>query len=391
MCACEPSGGSNRDRQQHSGASSALDENRRAISIINRIFFILADCTEVAITLHAKSQMNQLIEDLEREELAPPRAVSPIWRLVANPDQIIVKLNGKKIGLPLYFVHSLSGEVTSYNQFAKALGSSHQVYGIQATKKVQGRVVSAIETLAAKYVHVLTSYQSEGPFVLGGWSVGAVIALEMAHQLRAQGREIPLLVVIDGELTNTGGGVMASSFYYYWQIICNMPRWIAQDLIGEAPSILRRARNKLNVTMQGYRKGERSSYHKIDTFLDTRKWPEAQIVFAKTLYESGRSYTPKTYHGRVIVYTARTQPLFHPLQVAETWVKICPLAEAVRINGTHSSLLREPQVHDLTKHLREQLEQLRPDTRRNGASVESYKLTYAKYSTSITDGGRGSA
>jgi thioesterase domain-containing protein len=43
--------------------------------------------------------------------------------------------------------------------------------------------------------------------VLGGHSTGAIIALEMAQQLLARGREVSLLIILDGVLFNTGAEI----------------------------------------------------------------------------------------------------------------------------------------------------------------------------------------
>ncbi len=42
--------------------------------------------------------------------------------------------------------------------------------------------------MAATYLEALLAVQPEGPYLLGGWSIGGVIAWEMAQRLRRQGR-----------------------------------------------------------------------------------------------------------------------------------------------------------------------------------------------------------
>src|SRR5581483_1594710 len=54
-----------------------------------------------------------------------------------------------------------------------------------------------MEEIAAAYVEELTALRPQGPFLVGGYSVGAVVALELALQLTARGHEVPLLVVFD--------------------------------------------------------------------------------------------------------------------------------------------------------------------------------------------------
>jgi pimeloyl-ACP methyl ester carboxylesterase len=54
-----------------------------------------------------------------------------------------------------------------------------------------------MEDLAADYVAAVREIQPQGPYQLGGWSAGGLIALEMAQQLRDQGQQIELLALLD--------------------------------------------------------------------------------------------------------------------------------------------------------------------------------------------------
>jgi thioesterase domain-containing protein len=51
--------------------------------------------------------------------------------------------------------------------------------------------------MAATYLKDLRAVQPEGPWLLGGWSLGGLVAWEMAKTLREQGGEVDLLVLID--------------------------------------------------------------------------------------------------------------------------------------------------------------------------------------------------
>jgi len=54
-----------------------------------------------------------------------------------------------------------------------------------------------IEDMAANYIKALQTVQHEGPYLLGGWSMGGVVAFEMAQQLQAQGQRVTLLALFD--------------------------------------------------------------------------------------------------------------------------------------------------------------------------------------------------
>ena len=54
--------------------------------------------------------------------------------------------------------------------------------------------------MAAYYLKALQSVQSEGPYFLGGWSMGGLVAFEMAQQLLAQGQQVALLALLDARI-----------------------------------------------------------------------------------------------------------------------------------------------------------------------------------------------
>ncbi|HVR99644.1 MAG TPA: non-ribosomal peptide synthase/polyketide synthase, partial [Thermoanaerobaculia bacterium] len=94
-------------------------------------------------------------------------------------------------GRPFFCVHAIGGEVLSYVHLARHL--DRPVYGLQA----QEGSAWTLEEMAARYVHALREVQPEGPYSLGGWSMGGVVAFEMARQLERQGEAVAPVALID--------------------------------------------------------------------------------------------------------------------------------------------------------------------------------------------------
>lgn len=287
---------------------------------------------------------------------------SPLWRLVSKKAKAIVPLGGHGKGAPLYCVHSIGGEVFSFHLLAQKLGAERKVYGIQVPKdRMGGDFAKSIHSMAATYADILTAFQPEGPILLGGWSAGSIIALEMAQILRRRGRDVPLLMVLDGILYNTGAEIRAWNPLYYWKLAGNLPRWIA-DNIAQGwgfRGVANRIKRELKLTMASLfsrRKAERGST--VDAFMDTTVLPPEQAAFARGLFAALEDYVPQPYDGRVLIYAAKTQPLFHLLQVDVAWGKITTRIDTKYLEGTHLSMLREPQVSILASHLQDYLSKL---------------------------------
>jgi thioesterase domain-containing protein len=100
---------------------------------------------------------------------------------------------------PAFFcVHPSGGGVLCYAHLARQLGPEQPFYGFQsAGLDDEGALAESVEEMAARYVEELRGAQATGPYLLGGWSMGGLVALEMARQLRARGDEIALLALLD--------------------------------------------------------------------------------------------------------------------------------------------------------------------------------------------------
>jgi acyl transferase domain-containing protein/thioesterase domain-containing protein len=274
---------------------------------------------------------------------------------------IIVPFNEQGKGPPLYFVHSVSGEVASFRHLARLLGPEQKFYGIQAPPEMQSAdFASSIEAIASRYVEAILSFQTEGPCLLGGWSAGSTIALEMAQQLTAKGRTVQLLIALDGAPFNTNSGTPLYSPKYYLKLIRNLPYWVADDLLlnFSLPVLARRFRNKvlaLSERMVNAFRGGCESRRQVSGFLDLSHFSPSLAGFMNALYDALCAYVPKPYSGRVLLYKSRSEPLYHLLEVERTWQKIAAHVDIVVVRGTHVSVVLEPYVHAVADDLRKRL------------------------------------
>ncbi|RAK76333.1 acetyl-CoA synthetase-like protein [Aspergillus fijiensis CBS 313.89] len=103
-----------------------------------------------------------------------------------------------KPGVPcLFMTPPGSGYAFSYEPLPKfandlavyALGSPFLMSKSDATWTV--------EEAAALYVKTIRKLQPEGPYLLGGWSMGAILAYEEAYQLRQQGQQVLGIINLD--------------------------------------------------------------------------------------------------------------------------------------------------------------------------------------------------
>jgi aryl carrier-like protein len=98
---------------------------------------------------------------------------------------------------PFFVVHGAGGNVIFLSTLGRALPDDRPVYGFQAKGVNKDETMDAsIEAMAARYVAALRAFKP-GPYLLGGYSGGGMVALEMAHQLKELGEDVSLVVLFD--------------------------------------------------------------------------------------------------------------------------------------------------------------------------------------------------
>jgi acyl transferase domain-containing protein/thioesterase domain-containing protein/NAD(P)-dependent dehydrogenase (short-subunit alcohol dehydrogenase family) len=97
----------------------------------------------------------------------------------------------------LYLVHPSGGDVLCYTELSRLLDERVNVVALTDPALVGAPAPGTVPELAATYLAVLRERQPDGPLLLGGWSMGGTVAQEMARQAHADGRRVPLLVMID--------------------------------------------------------------------------------------------------------------------------------------------------------------------------------------------------
>jgi len=101
-------------------------------------------------------------------------------------------------GTPAFLAHGLGGSVMDFFQPVRHIESDHPIYGIQS-KGIDGldQPLERIEDMAEFSIDAVRELQPHGPYVLIGYSLGGLVALEMAQRLSATGEKIALLAMLD--------------------------------------------------------------------------------------------------------------------------------------------------------------------------------------------------
>jgi len=103
-------------------------------------------------------------------------------------------------GQALFLAHAAAGTVSCYVDLARRLARPVAVYGLQAPVADDPAAAIAaadLPQMAGRYIRAMRQVQPCGPYSLAGWSLGGVLAFEMARQLRQGGEDVALLCLIE--------------------------------------------------------------------------------------------------------------------------------------------------------------------------------------------------
>ncbi|XYH95261.1 type I polyketide synthase [Sorangium sp. So ce1128] len=310
----------------------------------------------IALSLNVKLPINLLLEHPTVAALAE-RALDAL-SLPAPPDgerghqdggarrrSPLVAIQPGGEGSPFFCVHPFGGPVLCYTELARHLGTERPFYGLQAIGLEDGVAPDdQIEDMAARYLEAIRAVKPAGPYLLGGWSLGGLVAFEMAHQLVRCGERVALLAMIDGYIS-----IRTTPERRLWQLV-ESAKMVHP---GMAYDELRRLdEGELTELVLGAARGVAPGL------------ADAVRRLGAAHGRAARSYVMPRYGGRVVYFRAAQQPPPGPFgPVTEPYGTLYQPMDGIssqpieihEVPGSHHTMLREPHVGALAERLRERL------------------------------------
>ena len=293
---------------------------------------------------------NATIEQLAKVISRPSTTVSSLSR---SP-LVAVQPSGSKT--PFFCVHAAGGGVNSYLGLAQKLGAEQPFYALEQTPDETDLDLISIEETATAYLKAIRAVQTEGPYRLGGWCYGGVVAFEMAQQLLRQAQSVEVLVIIDAILPETViQPTQDDDAKFLLRLAASIKNWFGidfpvsygelRDLPLEEQFCLLNRKANLGV-----------SDAEMEQHLHSYKLFKAHI-------QSMRNYIPQPYPNAITLIRA-SEKIIHDFDSPEFqsndpflgWGKCAsqPI-NVINVPGNHFSIFNEPHVLELAKQLGDSL------------------------------------
>jgi acyl-coenzyme A synthetase/AMP-(fatty) acid ligase/thioesterase domain-containing protein len=234
-------------------------------------------------------------------------------RRPAHPTRVLLREGGDRS--PLFCIAGAGAVAVGFRPLVQRLPPDQPVYALQAYGlENRGLPDWSVEAMAARHLRAVRQVHPRGPYRLAGHSLGALVALEMAHRLISAGEEVELLAVLDSFPPD--------------------PARTPSAFDGGLASRLRQGVAILSAGMLPHRLGQYGRFHRRGMFLASR-------------------YRGRPWPGRALVVVAQDDAHAGARGLWDD--HLTGPRSLVRVRGDHSSVLHEPFVVEVAEALAAEL------------------------------------
>jgi len=303
--------------------------DKKPIGIRDNFFELGGHSLLAARLMHRIEQ--QLRERLPLAALLQAPTVEQLARMLRHDEgsagfssMVAIQPEGTKP--PFFCVHGVGGNVVGFRDLARHMGNDQPFYALQP-QGLDGKrpCLTSIPEMAERYIQEIRKIQPEGPYRIGGYSFGGLVAYEMAQMLEAQGVEVALLALFD-----TYPGKTESRASALRNLTALPLKERISFVVKKGTFVLMTLRKRLELRML----------------------PPALRNVRQACSRAADKYDVLSYHGRVTLFRVREKSVGSLNDPYGIWWRVAEGGVDLReISGDHLSLLKEPQVRFLAEEL----------------------------------------
>ncbi|MEO9590234.1 SDR family NAD(P)-dependent oxidoreductase [Rhodopirellula bahusiensis] len=249
---------------------------------------------------------------------------------------------------PLFMVHPPGGIVVCYRELAAHLPDDQPMYAIRA-RGLHGKeeLPPTMQAMAAEYVEAIRSVRPEGPCVIGGWSVGGVIAMEVAQQLIADGHEVDGLILLDSSIPSGASDLVPAedqtNVGLEYGIDLSLDELLQLPSEEQLPFLWQHA-EKLGVLDQN-----------TPADVAARAIDDLKTLFHHHL-KLTTQYKMQPIPTRIVLFRPTDVPFETEGSADRGWSHLAHRADVISTPGHHHSMVQDPHVKQLAQSICETLD-----------------------------------
>ncbi len=271
------------------------------------------------------------------DALPQPAQEGLLWKLQTAGERV-----------PFFFLHGDTAAGAPYcREIARGLGADQPFYAFAPHGSDSGPVPPTIEAMAADFLARIEALQPNGPYRLGGFCQGGIVAFEMARQLAARNITVERLVIVNAPAPERRYTALGPAFRAVAPILRVSPRrrQVLQLLLV----------SRIVRIQAALRRGPRAALEQIGDALKSVARPRAWQLAAggdvagaalddrafEALLAAQRGYVARPYAGAISLLWAEGEPQLYDADPTVGWQRYARTVDVVSIPGDHMSSVVE--------------------------------------------------
>ena len=246
-------------------------------------------------------------------------------------------------------------------KLASHLDPQRPVYAMMPHDVTAEGAPQTIQEMAAAFLPTVRAAQPRGPYLIGGYSHGGLVALELAKQLQQSGEDVALVFAIDTSMPDPRLQYLSWVTTLYSRVL----RLTSEDRVNTFLTWRYRVMHARELWTGGFRAftsyyGRRFRRPRQPDPSDEPQAPREDGM-ARGYLRAVAQYVPTAYSGRVTVFSSLDGASSHTGDPTLGWSSMCSDLHVVRVPGDHATCVTD-HVDDIASQLRSCVERALHDS-----------------------------
>jgi thioesterase domain-containing protein/acyl carrier protein len=258
---------------------------------------------------------------------------------------------------PFFWIHGDSSNAV----LPALLGPDRPLYALEhQAHDGQPARYTEVETIAAHYLEEIRTVNPRGPYLIGGYSFGGVVAFEMAQQLSRRQEDVALLFLLDPtgstSLREADSGSDNANHSTVWDIVAGPVR-------------------QIHAKTQKFQRTVKMMRCKACVAIGRLLPPALRSAYIIDIYRKAlRSYVPQPYSGRAIICKTLSMEYGSP----RDWPSLITGPLTIHdCDATHDALMKDPHLRNWAAKLKDGLTQADVYARASATIASTQRLPAA--------------
>ncbi len=267
-------------------------------------------------------------------------------RRATEDSQSLLKIHEAGTRTPFFYLHGdLFGGGFYSLKLSRALGDDQPFYVIPPRDVRSASEAPTVEEMAKSHLQDLRAVRPHGPYMVGGFCLGGIVAYELAQQLVASGEQVEVLLLIDaepedktlralrraskifGRLLRWDEETQINHFRQWWLRRVQFGLWQKESAPARGSLVIRQFRNRLASVWNAGR-------HKQSDALTVEPNANGERDVPATFLYASAGYQPQPYRGSIAVLLS--EDLLHRGDhLEQAWARLAPKVTVHSLKGSH--------------------------------------------------------